>query len=104
MTLKFKGSLDDQNYLRVDDKIDQINKGMFIANNIMLLGQDIQKHLTHLAASFDQGDHFIVTKECLDVRINGNPNITHLISIAPGMFNDTDFEGDSLSEKIQSDI
>jgi len=103
VTLRFKGGIDDNNYLRVDDSIDQINKGMFVANNIMLLGHEIERHLTHLAADVNSGENFIITTECLDIRLT-NTSTTHLISVAPGMFSDSNFQGDSLSAKIQSDI
>lgn len=103
MTFRFKGSIDDDNYLRVDDSIDQINKGMFVANNLMLLGNNIERHLTHLATNADKGNNVILTQECLDIPLT-NTFIQHLISIAPGVFTDTNFDGDSLSAKIQSDI
>jgi hypothetical protein len=76
---------------------------------LLLLGQNIQKHLTHLSQSFNQGDLFIITNECLDIRKDANPNLKHLISISAGMYKDIDFSGqdedsDALSDKIQSDI
>lgn len=76
---------------------------MFVANNLMLLGNNIERHLTHLAANVDLGSNIIMTQECLDIRLT-NTSIKHLISIAPGVFTDTNFSGDSLSAKIQSDI
>jgi hypothetical protein len=46
VTFSFKGSMDDNNYLAVDDDIDQINKGALITNNVMFLGAPRGKVIT----------------------------------------------------------
>ena len=45
----------------------------------------------------------------MSITLDSNPYLTHLLSIAAGMYNDLDFSGqdedsDALSNKIQSDI